>query len=226
MRLMAFRANDNIESGNKAGLEYLVGREFPQNLRGQAMSDFYDLVAQFGPVVESYPCWHPLVAVGNTDHRPWTHPTENRSYRGLDHFVLFRDAFLTIPYRGAETVVESVDAIRDPKHYVTAEILDIKLYHPEATPVIVKCEWPDRLSGDGTIPKRIAIPLLLEFELPRWRETEVAAETWETMRPYILGRPMGSLSSLFVNKQTGAALKGMWNSMIFSGMFGPIFPDR
>lgn len=67
----------------------------------------------------------------------------------------------------------------------------------------------------------VAMPLLLEKELPCWRSAEVA-ETWETMRTYFLGRPHGSRSSLFVSQATGQAMKKIWDSLIHTGMFGPI----
>jgi hypothetical protein len=65
------------------------------------------------------------------------------------------------------------------------------------------------------------MPLLLEKEIPCWRWA-VLAETWESMRPYFLGRPHGKLSSLFVSQETGQAMKKVWNALINTGMFGPI----
>ena len=74
---------------------------------------------------------------------------------------------------------------------------------------------------DGTIPLSIAIPLILEHEVPGWRQSSLA-ETWESMRELLLGRPHGARSSLFVNQETGQAIKKIWNSLIYTGMFGPI----
>jgi hypothetical protein len=53
-----------------------------------------------------------------------------------------------------------------------------------------------------------------------------AAETWDTMRPYFLGRPHGSRSSLFVNQETGQAIKKVWEALTHTDMFGPIMVDR
>ena len=75
------------------------------------------------------------------------------------------------------------------------------------------------------IPKSIAVPLMLEVEVPNWRHSEVA-ECWDTMKPYLLGAPHGSRSSLFVNQETGQVIKSIWNSIINTGMFGPIMVDR
>jgi len=74
---------------------------------------------------------------------------------------------------------------------------------------------------DGTIPLSIAMPLILEKEIPAWQWAAVA-ETWESMRPYFLGRPHGSRSSLFISQETGQGIKQIWNSLINTGMFGPI----
>ena len=97
----------------------------------------------------------------------------------------------------------------------------MQLYNPNATPVLVRCNWNNSLDEDGMIPLSIAMPLLLEKEVPCWQWAQVA-ETWETMRPYFLGRPHGSRSSLFVNQETGQAMKRVWNALIGTGMFGPI----
>ena len=73
----------------------------------------------------------------------------------------------------------------------------------------------------GTIPLSIAMPLLLEKEVPCWRWSQVA-ETWESMRPFFLGRPHGSRSSLFVTQEAGQSIKKIWEALIYTGMFGNI----
>lgn len=219
---MTFRANVDSESENQKALDYLVGRAFAPEDRAQSRRDFEALVRQHGPVVQSYPCWHPLVACGNHRREPWTMPSQNHAYRGLDHTVLFRDAFLTCPYSGEQEVIEAVMKLTNTsKFLIEAEELDVKLYHPLAKPILVKYDWGQPLNNDGTLPKALVVPLLLEFELPHWRTYEVA-ETWETMRNYILGQPSGRLSSLFINKETGTVLKKLWNALVDTGMFGPI----
>ena len=64
----------------------------------------------------------------------------------------------------------------------------------------VRCQWEKPLLLDGMIPKSLAVPLLLEQGLPRWRWAEVGV-TWETMLPHFLGVPHGRRSSLFVNRR-------------------------
>jgi len=218
---MAFRANEAMTEGTQDTLTYLVGRSIPKDQRENSKAALYDLIDEYGPVVKGYPCWHPLVACGN-ERQPWAHPNQC-GYKGLDHTVLFRDAFLTCPYSGENAVLKSVEELnkKNGRFYIEAEALDVMLYHPEAKPIIVKCEWEKALLDDGTIPKSLAFPLLLESELPAWRYSE-CAETWETMHSYILGSPCGKVSSLFVNQDTGNSLKKLWNTLNQSGMFGPI----
>lgn len=185
-----------------------------------------ELLDQHGPVVQGYPSWHPLVSDVEDPQTPEILPSDRCGYRGLDHTVYLRGGFITCPYDNGVTILKSVEALsaRDATKgiaYITAEKIDAQLYHPNATPVLVTCEWQRPLNRDGTIPTALAVPLLLERELPCWRSAQVA-ETWKTMTPYILGRPCGSRSSLFVNEETGQALKTIWNALINTGMFGPI----
>jgi hypothetical protein len=102
---------------------------------------------------------------------------------------------------------------------------ELQLYRPNASPILVKCNWNEVLPMDGTIPLSIAMPLILERELPCWRWSDVA-ETWETMRPCFLGTPYGSRSSLFLNRETGQAIKKIWDALISTGMFGTIVTHR
>jgi hypothetical protein len=178
-----------------------------------------------GPVVESYPSWHPLVCNHNAEN-PETTPSNRCGYEGLDHTRYFANGFITCPYGDGQNVLDSVEAL--PRHhaaYITAERLDVHLYHSNATPILVKCNWEKPLQADGMIPLSTAMPLLLEKEVPCWTWAQVA-ETWETMRPYFLGRPHGSRSSLFVSQETGQAIMKIWDALIRTGMFGPIKVDR
>ncbi len=183
-----------------------------------------DIVRELGPAVDSYPTWHPLVS--NHEERSFvTVPDADCGYKNLDHTRFFRNGFITCPYDTsgeADKVIESVEALPShPAARITAEKLDIKLYHPDTTPVLVTCNWKKPLERDGTIPLSIVIPLLLEHELPAWQWAKVG-ETWETMRRYFLGTPHGARSSLFVNQETGQAMKKFWNTLIYTGIFGPI----
>lgn len=223
---MAFRANEEIQRGRQDAMSKLLGRSVPPSEMENSEAVLSHLIAAHGPVVEAYPYWHPLVADNDERHSPITRPGRDCGYEGLDHTVFLRNGFITCPYSDGKAVIESVERLaeRDPTRgiaTISAEIIEAKLYHAHTTAVFVKCEWNRPLDRDLTIPAALAVPLLLERELRAWRESQVA-ETWKTMAPYILGRPNGSRSSLFVNEATGQTLKTVWATLINTGMFGPI----
>ena len=222
MRYMAFRANEAAADGRDNALRYLVPRDADAAQRKRSHSAVLDIIDRCGPVVDRYPTWHPFLAADEDPHNPSVAPGPRCGYAGLDHTVFFRNGFVTCPYHGEEHVIESVEKL-PPSHVaaIVAERIDEQLYHPDAKPVLVRCEWIDPLPADGMIPKSLAVPLMLEKEIPCWRWSELA-ETWETMQPYFLGSPHGSRSSLFVNQETGQVLKKIWNALIYTGMFGPI----
>ena len=221
---MAFRAEEAAKAGYDDALSYLIGR-----LRDLSPEDQYrskcaleDLVDQLGPAVDAYPSWHPLVR-HHDDRHPVTTPGPRCGYEGLDHTRYFAHGFITCPYDDGQRVLDSVEKLqfKHPAATITAERLDVKLYSSKANPVVVKCEWTEPLPMDRLIPLKIAMPLLLEKELPCWEWAQVA-ETWESMRPYFLGTPRGARSSLFVSQETGQAMKKVWEALIYTGMFGPI----
>lgn len=217
---MAFRANEAENDGFDRAQKYLI----PRDLDGRSVASrlLKELVKRHGPVVESYPSWHPLVS-RHDPRLPVTIPSEQCGYRGLDHTIYFRDGFVSCPYgEGAQAVLDSVDKLKSEDFAaIRAEKLNVLFYHKDTTAVLVYCDWDRPLEADGTIPKSLAVPLFLEKELPCWRWAQ-AAETWESMRYYLLGGPCGSRSSLFVNQETGAAMKRIWRQVIESGAFGPI----
>jgi hypothetical protein len=224
---MAFRAGEAVERGYEEVLSYLVPRpEYAdESTRKESREFLIRLIGELGPVVEAYPSWHPLVC-NHEGLYPQTTPHEDCGYKGLDHTRLFAKGFITCPYTDGQKVIDSVNEL--PPHpiaHITAERLDVKLYNPDTTAVLIRCNWDKPLCGDGTIPQSIGIPLLLEEQLPFWRFSEVA-ETWEMMRKYFLGSPHGARSSLFVNSETGQAMKKIWNSLINTGMFGPIYVEK
>ena len=222
---MAFRADEARSSGYELARSYLLSRSIEGSERKRSEEVFLDIVDRDGPVIDSYPHWHPLVAGLDDPQFPATRPGVACGYKGLDHTVYFANAFVTCPYRNGQKVIDSVHKLRKhPDATITAEYLDAQLYNPMARPIIVRCEWNQPLPADRMIPKSWAVPLILERELPCWRSAQLA-ESWETMKPYFLGRPHGCRSSLFVNQETGQAIKNIWNALIHTGMFGPIRTD-
>jgi hypothetical protein len=189
----------------------------PSN-RDRSKKRLEDLILKHGCVVEMYPSWHPIL-LPKPGGKMVSSP--HQSYPGLDHTFYLQHAFITCPYHGGEKIVEAVRKMETHgKVEITAEVLDFPLYNESATPILVKCNWLKELPKDKLIPSSLAIPMMLEIELPHWQRAEVA-ETWETMRPHLLGQPCGSRSSLFVDQKTGQALKDMWIQLMESGAYGP-----
>lgn len=220
---MAFRADEAARAGYEEVEAYLVPRprDADQSQRIRSKEVLEDIVDKLGPVVDTYPTWHPLVCNHDPRH-PVIAPSDRCGYKGLDHTRFFANGFITCPYHDGQKVIDSVNELPlHPVAHITAERLDVEFYNPRTTPILVKCEWNRPLNMDGTIPLSIAMPLILEQELPCWRSSDLA-ETWESMRDLFLGRPHGARSSLFVNQETGQAIKKIWNSLIYTGMFGPI----
>lgn len=218
---MAFRAEEAAETGYESARKYLVPREFEPEIRAKSEQALADIVAEIGPAVDSYPSWHPLV-MRHSERNPVRSPSKECGYRGLDHTRYFAHGFITCPYGDGQDVIDSVEKLSShPTASITAERISVPFYHESAKPILVRCEWNESLEPNFLIPKKIAIPLMLEQEVPCWRWS-TRSEQWETMRPYLLGEPHGNRSSLFVSQDTALALKKMYLSLVESGMFGPL----
>lgn len=226
---MVFRANEEKKRRYEQVLNYLVPREGTHESKKEARCKVIELIDEYGPIIDSYPTWHPIVfrnAQLRLDHRNINNKapsTPQEVYKGLDHTVLLAHAFITCPYKGADIIINSVEEFGkyNTKIQLVAERLDISLYNIHTQTILVYCDWGHSLPLDRMIPKNIAIPLMLEQEIPCWRKSS-CGETWETMRGEFLGEPHGSKSSLFVSQETGQAMKNIWNLLINTGMYGPI----
>lgn len=229
---MAFRANDLAQQGVDSLVSYMINRDFSNDERQHSKNLLYNLVEEYGPVVDSYPSWHPLVNTGLSSSS-WLHTTPSRENGYgediLDHTRYLANAFITCPYGDPENVKAKVQTLIDAimranKNFdatIDYKILDAKLYNDGVTPVLIYCEWHRQINSNGTIPLKVAMPLILEQELKNWRTAEVA-ENWEDMKPYFLGRPHGSQSSLFIEQSAGKEIKKIWNALINTGLYGPI----
>lgn len=213
---MTYRANEEAESAQEWALRKFT-KGLPSEIKKNSEIELLSLIRKYGPVVDSYPSWHPLVA-----HKPDLQAPivdVNRCFRGVDHTVQLRHGFITCPY-DSTCILNSVN---DASYHSIADVeaveLEVPLYHMDAKPVLVTCEWMKPLKGDRSIPSSIAIPLMLEMELKSWLSADVP-ETWEAMRSYILGRPCGARSSQFVDASTGLDLKKMYIALMKSGAFG------
>ncbi|MES0202784.1 hypothetical protein [Mesorhizobium sp. LNHC209A00] len=221
---MAFRADEAAAAGYERLRAYLIPRDASPSERTRSEEALRNIVEKYGPPVDGYPTWHPLVR-NHDGQTPETHPNDRCGYEGLDHTVYLAHAFITCPYTASGKPAEVIDSVeRLPSHIaatITAEVLDVSFYNTGTTSILVSCEWSELLEPGGTVPKRLAVPLMLEQELPCWTWAQ-RAELWETMRPYLLGNPHGQRSSLFVSQDTALAIKKIYLAMVDSGMFGPL----
>lgn len=218
---MAFRADEAASNGYERAKNYLIPLSFSPEIRETSRNALRDIVDKIGPVVSRYPSWHPLVSRNYDPRSPQTSPNALNGYNGLDHTVTFAHGFITCPYHGAEKVISSANKIDHRCASIIAEEIDVQFYSEGAKPVLVKCEWAEPLGFDKLIPKKFAVPLMLEQEMKAWHGSKLA-ERWETMRPYMLGEPHGSRSSLFVDQDTALAMRKAYMAMVESGMFGPL----
>ncbi len=219
-----FRADEAAERNFERAKRYLIKPEWDRSLRSTSENYLRELTCQYGPVVDCYPTWHPLVR--NHDPRnPETWPSERTGYKGLDHTVAFVNAFLTCPYAAsgkAELLRQSMRAeLQHHTAHISTEHVEAIFYSKDAEPILVTCEWTGVIDNDGQIPAKFAVPLMMQQELVLWGESQIA-ERWDTMKPYILGEPHGARSSFFVSQETAIALKKTYMGMVESGMFGPL----
>lgn len=226
---MAFRYDEAALNNYDRAVSYVIPsrRELNEQGRQDCLLAFNRMVTELGPVVNAYPSWHPLIS-SHQQNSPHLLPSETNGYKGLDHLVVFAHGFLACPYssKDADSIIESV---RNLEPHSSARITAQRMFEPfysrDATAVLVKCEWnPGSLQGH-LIKTGTAIPLMLRSELRAYEllgNTAHIAESWETMKPYLLGVPHGGVSSLFVNQETGKAIKGVWKALINTGMYGAI----
>lgn len=221
---MAFRASESADENFERAVRMMVPPGMTGATRKVVIDKLHDLVDRLGPVVSGYPTWHPLVPQKDRT-QPITTPCEMSGWDGLDHTVFFVNGFLTCPYDGAKgktRVEQSASKVQTPHcASLSVEILSEPFYGDGTTPVLVVCDWDVYLEAGRMIPKSRAVPLMMEQELPGWHISDLA-ETWDTMRPYILGDPHGARSSLFVSQETGLTMKKIFEMMTDTGMFGSI----
>lgn len=213
---MEFRAPSVALQQNAKAISYLTKSLTD---REAGISQVGALLKELGNVVDSYPDWHPLLTAPPRDRtRHVSSLSQLDTYRGSDHTILFVRGFVTCPYSAdaAEKLVEEVCRVRELHAYS----LQKPLYHDKAFPVVVEAATVE-LDADGTIRGRDALAWFVQQAAIEAVRAEVA-ETWWNIRSYILGRPHGSRSSLFVNQHTGAHMRKILEALNNSGMFGPI----
>ncbi len=218
---MPFRADEEAIMGQESAIRFLISR-LPQDVRASSLEGLHRIIDRYGPVVDAYPTWHPFV--WGAKHHETKSPIEDGRYKGLDHVVHLKNAFISCPYsdeEGEALISSALDREPGPFASIGADVLEFPLYVSGTTAVLVTCEWSHPATvGDTTIHQRHAIGRMLANEIPCLEHASVA-ETWEDMRPYLLGSPHGSRSSLFVSEATGSAMKRVWNAIMEAGVYGP-----
>jgi len=118
---------------------YLIPKNIGHKERERSENKLLEIMDKYGPVIDDYPSWHPLVTHHDPQY-PQTYPNESCGYKGLDHTRYFLNAFITCPYSDGQEILESVDSLpHNNIATITAERLDIQLYNYNATPILVSC---------------------------------------------------------------------------------------
>ena len=219
---MPFRIKESKVNGFENAANYLTN--LPQNgltdtEKKEARAYLMNLVRWIGPVVGSYPVWHPLVSSMRTRNRDATFPSHDCGYFGLDHVVLFAHGFITCPYTDGADVIESVVKLSKTKvAEIRAHKITTPLYAKGTTPVLIQCHWTSEMNPDLTIPSRVAVALMLKQKLANWESSEQSSP-WEQVCYSLLGSPHGQLSSLFINRETGLKMRKVWQALVAAEAF-------
>lgn len=216
---MDFRAPAEASLQNAKAIEYLT-RNLSDPEAGRR--SVQNLIEDLGNAVYAFPDWHPILTAppASTTHHGST-ISQLTTYKHADHTVEFVRGFVTCPYsdKEAHQLVNSVNKIAG----LNARRLDMPLYADNAHPVVVQA-YEVALEADGTIRSRDALAWFAQQIVKDARRAEVA-ETWWNMRAYILGRPHGKRSSLFVNQHTGVHMRKILDALNNSGIYGPVKED-
>ena len=105
-RTIPFRSNEAAELAREEAIHNYSRWLKETRERDSAVAFMEKLIKKYGPVIEGYPCWHPITSAPKSEFR--TDPkTDPQGFEGLDHTIYLRDAFITAPYGGAERVIKS-----------------------------------------------------------------------------------------------------------------------
>ena len=219
---MPFRIKESKINGFENAVNYLTNLSqngLTDEEKTEARSYLTNLVRWIGPVVGSYPVWHPLVS-SMRKNLEVTYPSQDCGYFGLDHVVLFAHGFITCPYTDGADVIESVAKLTKTKvAEIRAHKIGVPLYAKGTTPILVQCHWTFEMNPDLTIPSRIAVALMLKQKLANW-ESSKQSSSWEQVCYSLLGSPHGQLSSLFINRETGLKMRKVWQAVNSAEVLG------
>ncbi|MES1985899.1 MAG: hypothetical protein V4461_13190 [Pseudomonadota bacterium] len=216
---MDFRAPTVANQQNAKAMEYLT-KNLSDPEAGRRLVE--GLIQELGNSIKMFPDWHPILRAPSTDSSEHISSfSQLKVYKLADHTVEFVRGFVTCPYTDerADKLVDAVNQISG----LHAHRLNEPLYADNAHPVVVQA-YEVELEADGTIRSRDALAWFAQEAVRNARNAQVA-ETWWNMRAYILGRPHGSRSSLFVNQHTGVHMRKILEALNNSGMYGPVKED-
>lgn len=222
---MVFRANESILENRMSAERYLLSnlKDLPKDQQEQSKSYLKNIMDSMGHVIDVYPVWHPLIV----DKSNWIYyqtPHRQNGYSKIDHNVFFTDGFITCPYNEAsnygQDVIDAVNSLSVPKGVViTAEKIPVTLYNSGTTAILVKCLWQGLCTNsDGNIEMSAITPMLLSSALKIYENEQKSLTIDEMMADYLLGKPCGKRSSLFVGQNEGLQIKKIWQSILNTGM--------
>lgn len=221
---MAFRANEVIIENRLNAERYLLSNlsDLSKEQRQESRDYLEKLMDDMGPVITAYPIWHPLII----DKRKFVfhrNPSRETGYSKIDHNVFFTNGFITCPYNLAsnngQDVIDAINKLPVIKGVCfTAEILPVKLYHSDTTAILVKCEWANAYNDDGSIDIAAITPKLMSTALEMYNHGVKSFTIDEMMDDYLLGKPCGKRSSLFVKQDAGLKIRNIWNVCLDSEM--------
>lgn len=103
---------------------------------------------------------------------------------------------------------------------------NIKLFGYETSFIVVKCHWMRKPLLDGTLPPSTAVTNALLTQLYPSLMFEMG-KPWDAMSDVFLGLPHDKRDSAWLNKETGDALKSLWETMLETKVLekGKGYPD-
>lgn len=106
---MAFRINESKYNGLQKAIQYLTNIEnngFSTKEREEGKSYLEWLTHRIGPVVDSYPIWHPLMTSSRSKKVRPNHPSAECGYHGLDHTCYLPMVLLRVPIQMEWTLLK------------------------------------------------------------------------------------------------------------------------
>lgn len=221
---MAFRANEAVIENRKNAERYLLSnlKDLSKDQRDESRLYLHNLMNKMGPVIDAYPIWHPLL-VNKLNWTFYRNPHKENGYLKIDHNVYFTNGFITCPYNKASNYGQDViDAVNSLPVFngikITANKLPVTLYDSDTTAILIECEWDYSVDDEGNIQWESIAPLLLSTALEIHHKRMKSFSIDEMMDEYLLGKPCGKRSSLFVGQDTGLRIGKMWKLILDSQM--------